>query len=235
MITGLGYIINIKLKENIKEELKSWYQPLIDWEVLTDRTKDNIDIIYENGIILPSRENVFRAFRECEFDNCRVVMIFQDPYPTIGLANGIATATDNNKIPETLKNMFIELKKEYGFVMKYGYRFANVEPNLLNWCKQGVLMLNAALTVELGEPGSHLNMWSKWTKRFITELDKNKKVIWVLFGKEIQKYENLIMSNNIIKVVHPVAESYKNNAGFFGSNVFKDINNRLHNKIEWYE
>ena len=216
-------------------ELESWYKPLLDWGVLTDRTKSNIDLLYENNIVYPKRENVFRAFRESSYNNTKVVMIFQDPYWN-GTANGIATAVEGNKIPVTLKNMFIQLQKEYPHTIEEDYRFANVNPNLNSWCKQGVLMLNTALTVEKDNPGSHLKMWSSWTKTFIEKLDQDKKVVWVLFDKEIQKYSNLIKNGEVLKIVHPAAEAYSGGkAGFFGSDVFKSINNRLTQKIKWHE
>jgi len=210
----------------MKSELDTWYNPLLKWNVLSDRTKDNIDNIYEMGRVFPDRNNVFRAFRECPYGRVRVVMIFQDPYHD-GSATGIATANESNKLSPTLRNMFRELESEYGT--------CDVNPNLLSWCKQGVLMLNTALTVDQGSPGSHLQMWSKWTTNFIIGLSSSKTLVWVLFGKKIQEYESLISRGIVVKCVHPAAESFKPNAGFFGSNIFKNINKKLGSNIIWNE
>jgi len=208
-------------------QFESWYKPLSKWECITDRTFDALDIIYENGIVYPSRKNVFRAFRECSYESCRVVMIFQDPYSKGNIATGIATAVEGKPIPGSLQVIFKELEIEYGK--------CTVDPSLLSWSKQGVLLLNAALTVSIGEPSSHLKMWSKWTSKFITGLSTDKSLVWVLFGREIQKYKPLIKRGEVLCVPHPAAELYSGNAGFLNSGIFKNINTHLNKIIKWNE
>lgn len=202
-----------------------WYPKLVEYNALTDRSFDAIDLIYELGVIYPAKENVFRAFKECPYNRVRVVMIFQDPYHD-GRATGISTAVENNPLPVTLKNIFKEITKDYGK--------PKTDPDLLHWCNQGVLMLNAALTVERKNPGSHLVMWENFTKNLLKGLSLERKLVWVLFGKKIQQHKEYIKQGIVIDAVHPAAEAYSGGtSGFFGSGVFKSINNNLNSKIVW--
>lgn len=204
-----------------------WQELLKEWGCIHDNLYRNIDILYENNIVYPEKDNIFRVFRECTYKNCKVVMLFQDPYHN-GSATGIATATERDKVPVTLKNMFKEIKNEYGK--------CDVSPNLLSWCRQGVLMLNCALTVEKDSPASHLKIWNGWTNSFISGLSSSKDLVWVLVGKPSQNFSKYIQKGIVLNCVHPAAEAYSGgNAGFFGSDIFTRVNNNLHSKIKWYE
>lgn len=202
-----------------------WYPKLLEYNALTDRSFDAIDLIYELGTVYPKKENIFKAFEVCPYNKTRVVMIFQDPYHN-GRATGISTAVEDEPLPVTLRNIFKEIETDYNKV--------KTKSNLLHWCNQGVLMLNAALTVEAKNPGSHIVMWEQFTKKLLLGLSSDKNLIWVLFGKKIQEHKNNIKKGVIIDAVHPAAEAYSaGRAGFFGSGVFKRINENLKSQIIW--
>jgi uracil-DNA glycosylase len=204
-----------------------WKQYLLRYNCIHDNLYRNIDILYENDTIYPEKKNIFRAFDCCTVTDVKVVLMFQDPYHN-GSATGIATGVDSNPIPTTLQNIFKEIKNEYGK--------CNINPNLLSWCKQGVLLLNTALTVEKGSPGSHINLWRNWTANFIKGLSSEKSLVWVFFGKEAIKYNKCVTNGVVLECVHPAAEAYSGGtSGFFGSDIFKTINSNLHSKIIWHE
>ena len=205
----------------------TWKEKLLEWGCIHDNLYRNIDIVYENRIVYPAKHNIFRAFDECDYSKCRVVMLFQDSYANES-ATGIATAVENHRIPITLENMFKEITIEYGK--------CKVNPNLLSWCKQGVLMLNSALTVEKDSPASHCKLWNDWTTKFVKGFSKERRCVWVLVGRYSKDFSKHISQGVTLDCIHPAAESYKNgNAGFFNSNIFTRINNNLHSKIVWNE
>jgi len=115
----------------------------------------------------------------------------------------------------------------------------NSPKDLFRWCKDGVLLLNTALTVQAGTPKSHSLMWKPFTEFVITKLSREKPdLAWLLMGKDAQNYEKLLISGNVIKVPHPAAEIYSGGkAGFLGSSCFIKINELLcknnKEKIRW--
>ena len=109
---------------------------------------------------------------------------------------------------------------------------------IVNWCNQGVLMLNTALTVEEGKPGSHSRMWNRFTNTLISALSREKRdLIWLLMGKHAQVFKENIISGEVIMLPHPMVDIYGGKDIFVGSNVFLNINDILikQNKtpIEW--
>lgn len=214
----------------IENEFNTWKTKLIEWNCIHDNLNNNLKLLYENEVVYPYRDKIFRAFRECDYNNVKVIIFSQDPYHnTYNLepsACGLSFATENGYTNPSLRNIFKEIENEYGS--------CKVNNNLLSWCKQGVLLLNKALTVEAGNAGSHIKIWESWTSNFIKGLSKDKKIIWLLMGKEIQKLENLITDGIILKCGHPASEIYGSGT-FFNSDIFKEVNNYLTKKITWNE
>ena len=150
------------------------------------------------------------------------MIIGQDPYHNDGQANGLCfSVSENVTAPPSLKNIFIELKEDVGVERK--------NKDLQDWAKQGVLLLNATLTVQAHQPNSHKNMgWEVFTDFIIKEIsDKKENVVFVLWGAFAQKKASLIDSNkhHIIQSAHPSPFSVYR--GFFGSKPFSKINNYL--------
>ena len=184
---------------------------------------------YKNKNIFPPRNEIFACFQYFDFEATKVVIVGQDPYYTNGYANGLAFAVNRNcTIPKSLINIFKEIKNEYGKV--------NTDRTLINWARQGILLLNRTLTVEENKPNSHkLIGWDMFTNNLIKFINEHtKNVVFVLWGNNAKQLQSLIdqSRHKIITCSHPSPLSA--NYGFFGSNCFKKVNSYLNNrKIIW--
>src|SRR5690606_26360881 len=137
-------------------------------------------------IVHPNKEDLFRAFELCSFDKCKIVILGQDPYFNEGVANGLAFwVNENIKYPPSLKNIIKELNDDI---------LGDATPNLDNWAKQGVLLLNTILTVQDKLPKSHQDIgWQKFSDFIISYISNNKLgVAFVLWGNEAIKKEKII-------------------------------------------
>jgi uracil-DNA glycosylase len=173
--------------------------------------------------VFPSESDVFSALSTTPPDKVRVVILGQDPYHDVGQAHGMAFSVCSGiKPPPSLVNIFAELRDDLGCkVPNNGY--------LIPWAVQGVLMLNAVLTVRAHEANSHKNRgWEKFTDAVLRVVnERDQSVIFVLWGNHAQKKEQLIDTacHTIIKSAHPSPLSARN--GFFGSRPFSKINSYL--------
>jgi uracil-DNA glycosylase len=187
---------------------------------------------YRTKTIFPPKDEVFTAFKLCEFQDVKVVIIGQDPYHEINQAHGLAfSVKDGNKLPKSLINIYKEL---YDDVL-----VTRLTGELTEWASQGVFLINTVLTVEEGKANSHRNKgWEIFTSKVIEELNNdNSPKVFVLWGNQAYEYEKMItnLNHKIIKSAHPSPLSaYR---GFFGSKPFSKINEFLkeHNlkEIDW--
>lgn len=214
----------------ITEFEDSWYKSLKSFLEggAFERIGKTINWLRKKVIVYPEKELIFRAFRETPLDEVKVILLFQDPYHN-GIMDGLATSCSKSFISPTLQIMLNEIDREYPEwkdLLDYG-RYDR--KNLLRWAKQGVLLLNVALTVEKGKPGSHLDIWKPFTIEVINILNEKQDLVWGLFGKEAQLYKKYIknVTHSIFTVPHPAAEIYNFNAGFYDSNIFRNINEEL--------
>ena len=172
----------------------------------------------------PPLHERFRALALLQPDEVNVVILGQDPYHGVGEAHGLAFSVPNGvKIPPSLRNIFRELADDLNIPIP-------VTTDLTRWATQGVLLLNTALTVAPGEPGSHANLgWKRVTDAVITALSNtNKPRVFVLWGKHAQSKRELILLNRqnfILESAHPSPLSA--HRGFFGSRPFSQINRWL--------
>jgi len=173
--------------------------------------------------IYPPGQLIFNAFNSTPFNSIRVVIIGQDPYHNFGQAHGLCfSVQDGIPIPPSLINIFKEIKNDLG-----------IEPpdsgNLSAWAKQGVLLLNAVLTVRANEAASHAKTgWMDFTDMVIRKISSEKTgVVFLLWGKFAQSKETLIDTNKhfILKAAHPSPLSAFN--GFFGCKHFSETNRIL--------
>ena len=187
---------------------------------------------YATSKCFPPKNQIFRAFELTSFENVKVVIIGQDPYHNDFQANGLCfSVSEKVSSPPSLKNIFKELEDDLGI--------KRTNPELDDWAKQGVLLLNATLTVKAHEPNSHKNLgWEIFTDFIIKEISDNREnVVFVLWGAFAQKKEELINSSQhfILKSAHPSPFSVYR--GFYGSKPFSKINNYLRSKnrdiISW--
>lgn len=187
---------------------------------------------YKEKIIFPSYNNIFKSLNLTDYDKVKVVVIGQDPYHGQNEAHGLAFSVQEEvKIPPSLSNIFKELYNDLGIRRR--------NKDLSDWANQGVLLLNAIMTVEKDKPLSHKGKgWEIFTDSMIRELNnRSKLVIFVLWGSYARSKKDLITNpqHYIIESPHPSPLSA--NRGFFGSKPFSKINKILEDnnikKINW--
>jgi len=155
-------IDQIKQKLFAKLEPNGWGRVLKSF-IFSSEFTDIISKLYELSIndkrFTPTLKQLFRAFEECPYDDLKVVFIGQDPYPQLGVADGISFSCSNtNKLQPSLKFILQEVDRTV-----YGNHVISEDLDLKRWSKQGILMLNTALTVEVGKIGSHYDIWKNFT------------------------------------------------------------------------
>lgn len=196
---------------------------------------DYVTIERENHLVFPPKELVFNAMKLTSFDDVKVVILGQDPYHNIGQAHGLSfSVPDGIAFPPSLRNIFAELSTDIN-----GFEIP-LSGDLTSWAKQGVLLLNATLTVRAHEAGSHQKKgWEEFTDAIIKAISERlENVVFVLWGAYAQKKVKLIDTNKhlILKSVHPSPLSVYR--GFYSSKPFSTINSYLLSKgketINWH-
>lgn len=170
--------MSIKIDPSWKEVLKDEFDKKYFRDLIGFVKKE-----YATKTVFPSGPYIFRAFNECPFDKVKVVILGQDPYHTPGVANGLSfSANPDKKVPPSLQNIYKELHSDLNIPIP-------TNPDLLHWAKQGVLLLNATLTVRKGEAGSHQGKgWEEFTNNVIEIISKQKEnVVFILWGAYAQK------------------------------------------------
>ena len=204
---------------------QSW-KPFLQHEFGKPYFKDLIAFVsqeYNSHQCFPKASDIFNAFNHCHFDDTKVVIIGQDPYHGDGQANGLCfSVNDGIKHPPSLINIFKEIENDLGITYPLG-------GNLMAWADQGVLLLNATLTVRAHQAGSHQKEgWEQFTDNVIIELNKdNDPKVFVLWGNNAIKKELLITNPHhlVLSSSHPSPLSARHS--FFGSKVFTKINDFL--------
>lgn len=174
-------------------------------------------------IVFPPPQLIFNAFNLTPFDKVKVVILGQDPYHNIGQAHGLAFSVPNNiQKPPSLQNIFKELNNDLGLTIP-------TNGNLEKWAKEGVLLLNASLTVRAHNAASHAKIgWQQFTDAAIKALSEQRNnIVFILWGNYAIAKENLIDHNKhlILKTVHPSPLSASR--GFFGCRHFSKTNEYL--------
>lgn len=214
---------------------KSWKKFLSD-EFEKEYFKQLISFVkeeYSKKEIFPKKEDIFRAFQLCPFVKVKVVIIGQDPYHEDKQANGLAFSVSRDVLnPPSLQNIYKELKDDLNIeVPKTG--------ELEGWAKQGILLLNASLTVEAHKAGSHQNKgWEEFTDAVVQKLsDEKENLVFILWGKYAQeKGKNIDIKKHFI-ITSPHPSPFSANKGFFKSKPFSKTNKYLKSKnikeINW--
>jgi len=184
--------------------------------------------------IFPAGNNIFNAFNQTSFGNVKVVILGQDPYHGIGQAMGLSFSVPKGvKPPPSLVNIFKELKSDIGLPIP-------TNGDLTPWAKQGVLLLNAVLTVRENEPASHAKIgWMHFTDAVIKKLsDEKKGIVFLLWGKFAEQKQILIDETKhfVLKAAHP--SPFSADKGFFGCKHFSKTNELLAKQglqvIDWH-
>ncbi len=184
---------------------------------------NNILKLYDEEIIYPEKDNIFNALKLTPYKDVKVVIVGQDPYHGEGEAHGLSFSVQKGvKLPPSLKNIYKEIYDDLGIV----------EPNcgdLTNWAKQGVLLLNASLTVKKDSPASHSKIgWQPLTDYIIKKLNtKDEPIVFILWGNFARSKKEFITNKKhlVLESAHP--SPFSANHGFFGSKVFSKTNEFL--------
>jgi uracil-DNA glycosylase len=198
--------------------------PHESWLPLFNQYNFPLDEIYADVIVYPPRGDVFRVF-EMPLHDIRLVILGQDPYHGPGQAHGLAFSVPRGvPTPPSLQNIFKELAAEFP---ERSYNFTSGD--LTPWSKQGIFLLNTALTVKGGQPNSHVDIWSDFTDDVITFIAENTTATFLLLGAAAKKKARFL-SSRAIQGVHPSPLSA--HRGFFGSNIFKQVEAAV-GPIDW--
>lgn len=215
-----------------------------DWLRVIDRVELGkvlalLNRMYRVKPICPAQENVFKAFSLCKYHDCKVVFIGQDPYPQKGVATGILFG-NRKEVDEDNLSPSLNVVKGAAInfeVPHYGITF---DQTLESWAKQGILMINSALTVEMNRIGSHVMLWRPFIAKLLKNLSEyNTAIVYVLFGRQAQTFKPYINDrfNHIIEIEHPAY--FARSGTKMPHQLFIDISNRVKGiygvPIKWYE
>lgn len=176
----------------------------------------------------PKVNDSFNAFIKCPLDQLKVVIIGQDPYPQLGVADGLAFSCSNTHIAQpSLRYMLNAINETVDVPDGYTTNADNYD--LSRWAEQGVLLLNTALTTRLNKPGSHRDLWKPFMVTVLDFIFWNKPgIIYILLGKEAESWESIIGdSNYILKASHPASAAYAKAQTWDSNNVFITTNKIL--------
>ena len=193
------------------------------------RLKEFVDNAYATTTVFPPREKIFNAFARTPFEKVKAVIIGQDPYHEPGQAQGLAFYVPPTvKTPPSLRNIAKELNDEFRSSSLFTLT-SSLSPDLLSWTDQGVLLINATLTVESGKAGSHQKRgWEEFTDAVIRRLsEKREHLVFILWGAYAQKKGAVIdrARHLVLESAHPSPLSARN--GFFGNGHFRKTNDYL--------
>lgn len=221
-----------RMDVKIEQGWKQLLQPEFDQDYFV-RLSEFITQEYQTQQIFPPASKIFNAFDLCPLDKTRVVILGQDPYHDVNQAHGLCfSVNDGIKIPPSLMNIYKEIESDMGIK-------APASGNLDRWARQGVLLLNATLTVRAHQAGSHQKQgWEQFTDGVIKRLaDEKQNLVFLLWGAYAIKKSVLIdpLKHHILTSVHPSPLSA--HRGFLGNKHFSRTNDFLRSKglpeIEW--
>jgi uracil-DNA glycosylase len=188
--------------------------------------------------LCPNIKDVFKAFKLCPYNKCRVIFVGQDPYPQRGVAQGVLFGNSSDT-PENKLSPSLQVIKESVINFEIPHNFITFDPTLESWAKQGILMINSALTTEVGKIGVHMMKWRPFMIAFLKQMSMiNPGIIYVLFGSQAQILEPYINKNNyVLKIEHPAYFARINKKMPY--HIWKDINKILYDlygeRIEWFK
>ena len=179
-----------------------------DWSKVIDE-QETLKIMYwlkdvNPEILCPAKQNIFRAFKLCPLKDCKVIMLGQDPYPQKGVATGILFGNSADT-PEERLSPSLQVVKESVINYEMPHNRIEFDNTMESWAKQGVLMINTALTCEVNRVGSHFNIWQPFMSKLIRNLSTyDGGLIYVLFGNQASLFKkDIVQSFGIFEIYHP--------------------------------
>lgn len=220
--------MDVKIAPSWKSHLSAEFEKPYFLELI-----DFVKSEYQQNTVYPPGKEIFRAFDKCDFEQVKVVIIGQDPYHGPGQANGLCfSVRDDVRMPPSLVNIFKEINTDLGKPMPQN-------GDLERWAEQGVLLLNATLTVRASSPGSHQNKgWEIFTDAVIKAIsDQRNNLVFLLWGAYAQKKGAVIDRNKHLVLMSAHPSPFSAHSGFFGCKHFSKANAYLKSKgvgeIEW--
>ena len=192
-----------------------------------DKLINAVNFLYGTEPVVPEYQDIFKAFRLCSIEDCRAVFIGQDPYPQKGVATGILFG---NHKDTAIISPSLKVVKDSVMSLEGG----SFDITMESWARQGILMINSALTCKLNAVGTHFFIWKPFISKFLLSLSAQKKgVVYVLFGNQAQSFEPFINEGNVVlKERHPAFYARMNAS--MPSRVFIETNNSIiGDKIHW--
>ena len=214
-----------------------------DWIHIFDMGEFNkvltvLEKMYKVKSICPAQADVFKAFNLCKYDSCKVVFLGQDPYPQKGVATGILFGNKRNT-KEECWSPSLKIVRDACIDLHIPHNLITFDPTLESWAKQGILMINSALTVETNKIGSHTMLWRPFISKLLKNMSEtNTGIVYVLFGSTARTFKPYIGKfNDILEIEHPAYFARMNMD--MPSDIFYKINKLLKEKynlnIKWYE
>ncbi len=222
-----------KLRNSGWQDIMKGYTNSEDFTKVVEKLYNMVNI--DNIRFTPSLKQVFRAFEECNYKDVKVVIVGMDPYPALGVSDGIAFSCSNIDYPaQSLKQILSEIDRTiYNTDYKKKTK-EDIKPllDLKRLANQGVFLINTALTTEVGKTGKHFQLWEGFIKYLFDMLTKNNPdLIWVFWGAEAKKYSQLIDDKQVkIFASHPASAIYTANKQWDCKDNFNEINNQLDKK-----
>ena len=215
-----------------------------DWMKVIDRAElsnvmAKVGQEYRRKPLCPAQSDVFRVFELCPLNDLKVVMLGQDPYPQKGVATGVLFG-NRKEVDEDNLSPSLNVVKEAAINFEVPHYCITFDNSLESWSKQGILMINSALTVEMNRIGSHVMLWRPFIAKLLKNLSEyNTAIVYVLFGRQAQTFKPYINDrfNHIIEIEHPAY--FARSGTKMPHQLFVDISNKVKEiygvPIKWYE
>lgn len=221
----------------IREYLGDWMNVIDENELIS--IMQNLRGLYAAKKICPEQCDIFKAFRLCPYNSLKAVFVGQDPYPQKGVATGILFG-NRAEVEESELSPSLNIVKEAAINFGVPHYCITFDQTLESWARQGILMINSALTVEMNKVGSHTMMWRPFISKLLRNISENNLAgVYVLFGKQAQTFKPYInsKSNFIIEVEHPAY--FARNGTKMPHQLFADVSNKVKEiygvPIDWYQ
>jgi uracil-DNA glycosylase len=219
--------LNDKLEQSGWSRMLSPYVNGLSFDHIMNTLIENVE---QGKRFTPRFKDVFNGFYECPYDDMKVVIVGQDPYPQLGVADGIAFSCSRKGKAE--KSLQYILKQTIGGYEQTGrVMYTPEECDLRRWSNQGVLLINTAFTCEINKIGSHYAIWKSFTEYIFDNINRhNKDTVFILMGKKAEQWQTLIPNCKILKCPHPASAAYR--GGEWDCN---DVFNKANQELEKLE
>ena len=232
-ITELRDNVNQSLEKSGWDKMLSIFVNGLDFDIIVNKL---IGLVNNERRFTPKFKDVFNAFIECPYEDLKVIIVGQDPYPQLGVADGIAfSCSKKGKAEKSLQYILKQTVGDYTDTGKVMY--TPEECDLRRWSKQGVLLINTALTCEINSIGSHIDLWKPFSRYlFYTINKKHNNIPVILMGKKAEVWQPLLSNQKIYKTAHPASAAYRGGEWDSGD-VFNKVNEELKKQgrvcIDW--